>query len=97
MESRDNIFRILRQFRDKYGSRYEIIEIGVFGSVARGETNDSSDIDIVVKLEKQDLFNLIGIKQDLEDIFHRCVDVVSYRNDMNKFLKSRIEKEVIYV
>lgn len=39
---------------------------------------DESDIDIVVELKKQDLFNLIGIKQDLEATLHRPVDIVSY-------------------
>ena len=54
-------------------------------------------IDVVVELERQDLFALIGIKQDLEDQLHRQVDVVSYREKMNRFLKTRIETEAIYV
>jgi len=56
-----------------------------------------SDIDIVVKLEKQDLFNMIGIKQDLEDALHTQVDIISYRERMNAFLKQRIDKEAVYV
>jgi hypothetical protein len=43
------------------------------------------------------MFNLIGIKQDLEEEFHRPVDIVRYREKMNRFLKRRIEKEVVYV
>lgn len=70
--------------------------MGVFGSAARGEMNPRSDIDVVVELEKQDLFHLIGIKQDLEETFKRPADVVSYRPNMNSFLKSRIDKEVVY-
>ncbi|MFZ5759510.1 MAG: nucleotidyltransferase family protein, partial [Thermodesulfobacteriota bacterium] len=56
-----------------------------------------SDIDIVVKLKKQDLFDLIGIKQDLEDKFHTHVDLVSYRNTMDPYLKKKIDQEAIYV
>ncbi len=56
-----------------------------------------SDVDIVVQLENQDLFNLIGIKQDLEEQLHRPIDIVSYREKMNKFLKQRIDKEAVYV
>jgi predicted nucleotidyltransferase len=40
---------------------------------------------------------MIGIKQDLEERLHRNVDVISYREKMNAFLKNRIDKEAIYV
>jgi hypothetical protein len=45
----------------------------------------------------KDLFNLIGIKQDLEEQLHLPVDVISYRLNMNPFLKGRIDTEAIYV
>jgi predicted nucleotidyltransferase len=51
----------------------------------------------VVLLEKQDLFNLIGIKQDLEEQLSTPVDIISYREKMNRFLKRRIDAEAIYV
>ena len=41
--------------------------------------------------------NMIGIKQDLEETLHTNVDVISYREKMNTFLKNRIDKEAIYV
>jgi len=53
-------------------------------------------IDVVVLLEKQDLFNLIGIKQDLEEQLGLPVDVVSYREKMNDYLKRKIEDEALY-
>jgi predicted nucleotidyltransferase len=59
--------------------------------------NDQSDIDVVVELAKPDLFYLIGIKQDLEEYFHRSIDIVRYRDQMNIFLKNRINAEAIYV
>ncbi|MCU0289615.1 MAG: nucleotidyltransferase domain-containing protein [Acidobacteria bacterium] len=59
--------------------------------------NESSDIDIVVELEKPKLFDLIGIKQDLEETLARTVDVIRIRKNMNKFLENRIEKEAIFV
>lgn len=54
-------------------------------------------MDIVVLLADQDLFNLIGIKQDLEEELQLPVDVVSYREKMNPFLKRRIDSEAVYV
>jgi Nucleotidyltransferase domain. len=59
--------------------------------------NEASDIDVVVELERPDLFNLIGIKQDLEEQFGRSVDIVRYREKMNDFLKRRIDQEAVYV
>jgi len=54
------------------------------------------DIDVVVELENPDLFNLFGIKQDLEERFHCSVDVVRYREKMNGYLKHRIDQEAFY-
>ncbi len=91
------IIRALRGFMDLNKERYEIIRIGVFGSAARDNMNEQSDIDVVVELGKPDLFYLVGIKQDLEEKFHRSVDIVRYRDRMNAFLKKMIDKEAMYV
>lgn len=95
--NRDEIVLVLSQFRDRNKTKYNIIKMGVFGSVARNKIADESDIDIVVQLGKQDLFNLIGIKQDLEEQLNRKVDIVSYREKMNRFLKHKIDNEAVYV
>jgi uncharacterized protein len=94
---RNEIIRTLRGFVEMNRDRYKIIRIGVFGSAARDSMNEQSDIDVVVELGKQDLFNIIGIKQDLEEQFSKPVDVISYREKMNQFLKKRIDKEAVYV
>jgi len=77
--------------------KYEIKRIGFFGSASRDCMNDNSDIDIVVELEKPDLFYMIGIKQDLEATFNLPIDIVRYRDKMNDSLKHRINSEAIYV
>ncbi|HUU41011.1 MAG TPA: nucleotidyltransferase domain-containing protein [Desulfatiglandales bacterium] len=93
---KEDVIKILRRFKKLKGGNYGIVRIGLFGSVVRGALNDQSDIDVVV-LGKPDMFNLIGIKQDLEEEFQRSVDLVRHREKMNPFLKKRIEKEAIYV
>ncbi|NVM21857.1 MAG: nucleotidyltransferase domain-containing protein [Desulfobacterales bacterium] len=95
--NRDEIVLSLRQFKEMNKDRYEIVKIGIFGSAARDNMDEQSDIDVVVELGKPDLFYLIGIKQDLEEKFHRTVDIVRYRERMNAFLKGRIDKEAVYV
>ena len=94
---RDKVLFTLKKFEEANKTKYGIRRIGIFGSLARGTAISESDIDVVVELENPDLFNLIGIKQDLEDIFHSSVDILRYRDNMNEFLKRRIENEALYV
>lgn len=77
--------------------QYGIDSMGIFGSFSRDEASSGSDVDVVVHLIKQDLFNIIGIKQDLEETLQLPVDIVSYRPSMDSFLKDRIDKEAVYV
>ena len=95
--SRIDILKALGRFKEENAERYDIVRLGLFGSRAHDRFDENSDVDIVVVLGKPDLFNLIGIKQDLEETFQRHVDIVRYRETMNPFLKKRIEKEALYV
>ena len=94
---RSDIMRTLKEYQKKNGEKYGILKLGLFGSVARETHSEHSDIDIVITLREQDLFNLIGIKQDIEEQFNAKVDIVSYRPKMNPFLKEKIDKEALYV
>lgn len=94
---RDEIILVLRKFKEMNHRKYNIIRIGLFGSAARNDLKEESDVDVVVELTEPDLFMLIGIKQDLEEQLHRPVDIVRYRKNMNKFLKGRIDNEAVYV
>lgn len=95
--ARDDVLAVLRRFRQRKQDEYRIIRIGIFGSAARDEMRDDSDVDVVVELAAPDLFAVIGIKQDLEEVLHRTVDVVRLRSSMNRSLKQRIEQEAVYV
>lgn len=94
---KNEILEILKNYKAQYADKYGIRTLGVFGSVARDAARDDSDVDVVVYLEKPDLFALAGIKEDLEEKTSRHVDIVAYREKMNRFLKTRIDKEAVYV
>ncbi len=94
---RDDIVRSLREFKELNRDKYRIVRLGLFGSAARESMVEHTDIDVVVELVEPDLFELIGIKQDLEEQFHCPVDVIRYRDGMNAFLKGRIDQEAVYV
>ena len=94
---RINVVNIISQFKTENLNRYGIKKIGIFGSVALNSTSPACDIDVVVELEKPDMFCLIGIKQDLEALLNMPVDIVRYRKSMNKYLKQRIDTDAVYV
>ena len=76
-----NSFEVLRSKRQeilRIASDHGAKDVRVFGSVARGEVNPDSDLDLLVRLEPgYSLLDLIAIKQDLEDLLSCEVDVVT--------------------
>lgn len=91
------IIEILRNYKKEFAEQYGILGIGVFGSVALDDAGEDSDVDVVVRISKPDLFMLVGIKNDLEERLNRSVDIITYRENMNQFLKSKIDKDALYV
>ena len=77
--------------------RYGIKRIGIFGSFARGQAGEDSDIDIVVETDKPDLFLIGAMQAELSELLSRRVDLVRLRERMNEHLKKRIIREAIYV
>lgn len=94
---RDEVLRILARFQVRRRAEFGIVRLGVFGSIARDQASEASDVDIVIELEQPDLLAMIGVKQELEELLHLPTDVVRYRAAMNPYLKRRIEQEAIYV
>jgi predicted nucleotidyltransferase len=94
---RNRVVEKISQFKAENLDRYGIKKIGIFGSLALNALGPVNDIDVVVELEKPDIFCLIGIKQDLEALFDLPVDIVRYRTSMNKYLKQRIDNDAVYV
>jgi len=95
--NKEQILEYLSKHKHRFQELYSVNKIGIFGSYARGEATASSDIDIVVDLDKSTMFGLVAIKEDIEAYFHTHVDIVQVRDRMNNLLKKRIEKEAIYV
>lgn len=93
---KDDVLEILRDFKINNAEKYGIRAIGIFGSTARGEARNDSDIDICVKVDTPNPFVVLHIKNDLEAVFKKHVDIVRLREKMNPFLKERIEKEGLY-
>ena len=95
--TRDAVLKILKQYYDANRERYGIIRLGVFGSVARNEATEGSDIDVVVELVQPDPFSLVHIRDELEERCRRHVDIIRYRDRLDAFLKTEIERDAAYV
>ncbi len=97
MLKQEEILNILREYKDLKKEVYHIKKLGLFGSYARNEADEQSDIDIVVDFSKPDLLNQVGIMQELRDIFDKKVDVIALWKRINPKLLARIKRDVIYV
>ena len=80
MKTKEEIFKTLAALNPELQSRYKVKEIGVFGSLVRGEQTAESDVDLLVDFsEDADLFDLVGLSLFLEEKLRCKVDVVSKR------------------
>ena len=97
MKTKLEYLQLLKQFKDSKAKSYGISKIGLFGSVARGEHKEGSDVDICFEGLPKGFFAIGGIKAELEQLLDCSVDVVRLREKMDSFFKEQILKEIIYV
>ena len=93
--SAENYLTSLRALRPELAARFKVKEIGLFGSVVRGEQSQGSDLDVLVEFDAgADLFDLCGLAAFLEQQFERKVDVVP-RRALRAELRSAILHELV--
>jgi len=71
------------------------VRVGLFGSVARGEENSNSDIDLFVQFEKAktpSLLGIVGLRDELEKLSGRKVDLIT---KLNRHLVPYVNKDVV--
>ncbi|MDH4200025.1 MAG: nucleotidyltransferase family protein [Spirochaetia bacterium] len=93
---KNSVISLIKKNLNELTKKYAITRIGIFGSLAREQATEESDIDIVVEMEP-DLFKRASLKSELEIILGTKVDVIRYSQRMNPHLKQRIDREVLYV
>jgi hypothetical protein len=76
---------------ERHGAR----NVRVFGSVARGEETDASDLDLLVEMEPgRNYFDLVAFWQDLEETLGARVDVIT-DGGVSPYLSERIYGEAV--
>ena len=86
----------IRQASIPVFKKYKITKASLFGSVARGEDKHKSDIDFLISpAHGTTLFDIAGMKIDLEEQLGRQVDLVTY-GSINPFIKSQVlDKQMV--
>jgi uncharacterized protein len=95
MQTRREILKLLEANREKIKS-FGVKQIGVFGSVARNEQTEASDVDVLVELEKETFNAYMNLLFFLEELFGRKVDLVM-KDAIKPLIRDRILSETIYV
>jgi predicted nucleotidyltransferase len=97
MLSTKEIIAILKKFKAESASKYGITSLGLFGSFARNQQRETSDVDVFVTLKESDFFILERIKEELESLIHSNIDIVNYRDSLRNSFKQNILNDAIYV
>jgi len=97
MKSTSEILDILREFKRTSGEKYGIEKLAVFGSVARGEQREESDIDVCVKFKKTSFRLYMSMNEELEKLFGTKVDLLTLHDNMRQLFRQRIERDAIYI
>ena len=96
MPSCTEIREILRTHKNDLSVRFKVKDIGIFGSFARGDETGESDVDILVEFTEPVGWEFIDLKEYLEEIIGRPVDLVT-RKALKPRLKDTILGEVLMV
>ncbi len=88
----NEILEILRNHKSLL-TKYKVKRIGLFGSQSRNQTNNESDIDLLVDFEEKTFDNFIELAFDLEDLFGRKVDLLT-ENGISPYILHLIKNDI---
>lgn len=92
----EDILNLLRSERIFLKNEFGVINIGLFGSYAKGTQEDDSDIDFLVEFEEPRFDYVAGLQIYLEKRFNRKIELVRKGISVNRRLTERLGNEVIY-
>ncbi len=96
MRTRKEYMDIIRSHADELQSRFGITSMMLFGSVARNEHHEGSDVDLFVTMPPK-FMNHIAAAQYLKELLGSDVDLIQEHNYMRSFFRKQIEKDGIII
>ena len=78
--------------------KYNVKELFLFGSYARGEATEDSDVDFrLISGRDIDLFKMVGLRLDLEEVLEKEVDLISKISEDSKIFKRHYERAAVLI
>lgn len=96
VKNRDHILDTLARNKESLYSKYSIRSLAIFGSTARGDDSEESDVDIMVEFSDNIGIRFIDLADEIESLLNRHVDLVSKKAVKPKYYET-IKDEIIYV
>ncbi len=90
-----SVFSVLKKHRNEIITKYHVKRIGIFGSYAKGQQKEESDIDVLVEFQKPTFDNFMELSFFLEDLFGKEVDLLTPKS-LSPYMRPSVEKEVIW-
>ena len=91
----DGVEARLRDIKPELERRFGVRRIGVFGSIARGEEDADSDVDVLVELEEPIGWELVDLQDRLEEVLGRRVDLVTV-GALREEMSATVMEEVVF-
>ena len=95
--NKDECITLLKKYMNILKEKYGITSLSLFGSTARGEQKEGSDIDLFVDTETPNPFLLMDAKEFLEKATGMSVDIVRNHQNLNPRLRRRILKDGVFI
>ena len=96
MKTFNEIKKLLEHHKQALKDKYHIKNIGLFGSIVRGDATTKSDVDILVEFEKPIGLDFVVLADELEEILGVKVDLVT-RNAIKPRMFEYIRQDLVYV
>ena len=96
--SNKDILNFLKTEKAFLRNEFGVINIGIFGSYAKGTQRSDSDIDMVIEIEKskKNIHSFMQLKRFLEKEFSKKVDL-GFEHTLKPIIKEKIKGDIIYV
>ncbi len=96
MYQTSQILQKLRELKPILLQKYPIRSIGLFGSYARNEANQNSDIDILIDFQGTIGWEIMDIVEDLDNLFGQEIDLVTRNSIKGTLIEKHINQDIIY-
>lgn len=86
----------LNTVKNELHGKFGVNKIGLFGSYAKDEATETSDVDLIIDMETKNYFSLIKVEHYLSHYLSKKVDI-GFFDSLKPYIKNEITKDLIYV